>query len=225
MSGFLVWIHYLTHHFALCSLFRLIWGHELHSRKKSPLSGDNKFIVAALTMWFLSIPTDCPHPHQLRFIAVLMPTVVQGCKQVGLHLPSVRIRVTYNHQHNLGQLSRFPNLCSWRSPYKLLQENWLPVHKSFLTAPSSRMTSVLRLYTETRNAEAIVAMRRRDREPAYREEDENFFLSCPLISAHGVRQTKKWLLNVESVHDHADMLVKSTFFSSVTIITHFFFLR
>lgn len=56
--------------------------------------------------------------------------------------------------------------------------------------------------------DAVMAMRRRDIEPAYRVEDKTFLLSCPLISARG---TKTWLLNVESVHNHADMLLKIYF--------------
>lgn len=81
-------IHYLTHHFALWCLFKQTWGCELHGRKKkrSPVSGDNKFTVAVLTVWFLWILTDCP--HQLSFIPVLLPAVAQWCKGGGLHFLS-----------------------------------------------------------------------------------------------------------------------------------------
>lgn len=80
-------IHYLTHHFALWCLFKRTWGCELHSRKKIkiPVSGDNKFTVAVLTVWFLWILTH--GPHQLSFIPVLTPAVAQWCKGGGLHLP------------------------------------------------------------------------------------------------------------------------------------------
>ena len=68
-----------------------------------------------------------------------------------------------------------------------------------------------------------MAMRRREREPAYREEDKTFLLSSPLTPAHGVRQTKEWLLNVESVHDHADVLVKKYIFSLLQLLPISFF--
>lgn len=97
------------------------------------------------------------------------------------------------------------------------------------------MTPVLRPCTGARNTEgAVVATKRRDTGTVHREADKTFLLSCLMCRYQGTRQTKKRLLNVESVQDHAYMLIKTkkphpneptklSIFLSVTIITYFFF--
>lgn len=72
------------------------------------------------------------------------------------------------------------------------------------------MTPVLRPCTGARNTEGVVeATKRRDTGTVHREEDKTFLLSCLMCRYPGTRQTKKRLLNVKSVQDHAYMLIKT----------------
>lgn len=154
-----------------------------------------------------------------------MPAMVQGYKGGGLHLPQWGSGSCTTINTIQGCSPDFPT-CAPDAVLINYYKELLSVHKSILTAPSPRITSVLRLCTGARDAEAGCCNgyeEKRHRTGIQGGRQDLFALLSPHICTWDQNMAPKCRISTQS-HWHVTKNILP-FFSSVTVIAYFCFLR